>query len=72
MYSLQDIVRRSARMVGWEIGEAIEGVMWTIGIGCFVLCCAVFACGQSPFKYCFIISSESILKCRCKSTAFFI
>jgi len=26
---LQDIIRRGARLVGWEIGEAIEGVMWT-------------------------------------------
>jgi hypothetical protein len=34
---LQDIIRRGARLVGWEIGEAIEGVMWTIGIGCLVL-----------------------------------
>jgi hypothetical protein len=53
MYSLQDIVRRGARMVGWEIGEAIEGVMWTIGIGCFILCCAVFACGAVAFQILF-------------------
>ena len=53
MYSLQNIVRSGARMVGWEIGEAIEGVMWTIGIGCFVLCCAVFACGAVVFQILF-------------------
>ena len=53
MYSLQNIVRRGARMVGWEIGEAIEGVMWTIGIGCFVLCCVVFACSAVVFQLLF-------------------
>ena len=34
MNFLQDIIRRGAHLVGWEIGEAIEGVMWTVGIGC--------------------------------------
>ena len=50
MYFLQDIVRRGARMVGWEIGEAIEGVMWSVGIGCFILCCAVFGCLAVAFQ----------------------
>ncbi len=50
MYFLQDIIRRGGRMIGWEIGEAIESVMWSIGIGCFILCCAVFACGVVAFQ----------------------
>ena len=53
LYFLQDVIRRAARLIGWEIGEAIEGVMWTIGIGCFILCCAVFACGAIAFQILF-------------------
>jgi len=40
-------------MVGWEISETIEGVMWTIGVGCLILCCAVFACGAAAFQLLF-------------------
>ncbi len=53
MYFLQNIIRRGAHMIGWEIGEAIEGVMWSIGIGCFLLCCAVFVCGAVAFQIMF-------------------
>jgi hypothetical protein len=45
MYFLENLIRRAARLIGWEIEGAIEGVMWSIGIGCFLVCCAVFAIG---------------------------
>ncbi len=53
MYFLQNIIRRGARMIGWEIGEAIESVMWSIGIGCFILCCFIFGCGAVAFQIMF-------------------
>jgi hypothetical protein len=53
MYFLQDIIRRGARMIGWEIGDAIENVMWSVGIGCSLLCCAIFSCGAVAYQIMF-------------------
>jgi hypothetical protein len=35
-------IRRVTRMIGWEIGSAIESVIWSIGIGIALLCCCGF------------------------------
>ena len=50
MYFLQDIVRRGARMVGWEIGSAIESVIWSIGIFLVLMCCACFGCAAVAWQ----------------------
>ena len=50
MSLFENIIRRGARLIGWEIEGAIEGVMWSVGIGCFLLCCAVFAVGAVAFR----------------------
>ena len=44
MYMFENLIRRVARMIGWEITGAIESVMWSVGIGCFVLFCALCGC----------------------------
>jgi hypothetical protein len=53
MGMFENLIRRVARMIGWEIGEAIEGVMWSVGIGCFILCCAVFGIGAVVWQIIF-------------------
>jgi len=44
MYMFENLIRRVARMIGWEITGAIESVMWSVGIGCFVVVCALCGC----------------------------
>ncbi len=44
MYMVEDLIRRVARMIGWEITGAIESVIWSVGIGCFVVFCALCGC----------------------------
>lgn len=53
MYFLQNLIRRAAHLVGWEIEGAIENVMWSIGIGCFLLCCLVVIVGAVGFQLVF-------------------
>jgi hypothetical protein len=42
MNFIEPYIRRIFRMIGWEIGSAIESVIWSIGIGIFLLCCCGF------------------------------
>ena len=44
MYMAENLIRRVARMIGWEITGAIESVIWSIGVGCFVIFCALCGC----------------------------
>ncbi len=53
MYFLENIIRRGARMIGWEIGSAIESVIWSVGIAIFLLCCSIFCCGAVAFQIMF-------------------
>lgn len=43
MNIFEQLVRRAARVIGWEIGSAIENVLWSVGIGIALLGCC--ACG---------------------------
>jgi len=45
MNFIEPFIRRGARMIGWEIGSAIENVIWSIGIFLVLMCCGCFACG---------------------------
>ncbi|HLF01689.1 MAG TPA: hypothetical protein VI547_06905 [Anaerolineales bacterium] len=36
------VIRRLTHRIGWEISSAIENVIWSIGIGCLMLCCFGF------------------------------
>jgi hypothetical protein len=42
MIFVEQIIRRVTRMIGWEIGSAIESVIWSVGIGIVLLCCCGF------------------------------
>jgi len=42
MNILETIIRRITHLIGWEIGNAIENVIWSVVIGIVVLCCACF------------------------------
>ena len=42
MNIIEPFIRRAARMIGWEIGSAIESVIWSIGIFLVVMCCGCF------------------------------
>ena len=44
MLYVENLIRRVARMIGWEITGAIENVIWGVGIGCFLLFCALCSC----------------------------
>ncbi len=44
MFYVENLIRRVARMIGWEITGAIENIVWSVGIGCFLVLCAVCAC----------------------------
>lgn len=44
MFYVENLIRRVARMIGWEITGAIESIVWSVGIGCFLILCAVCAC----------------------------
>lgn len=43
MNIIEQLVRRAARLIGWEIGSAIGNIIWSIGIGIALLGCC--ACG---------------------------
>ena len=39
---LNNIIRRLAHRIGWEIGSAVENVIWSIGIAVLLMCCCAF------------------------------
>jgi hypothetical protein len=45
-----NLIRRAAHSIGWEIGSAIENVIWTVGIGIFLFACAACSCGAVAWK----------------------
>lgn len=53
MNILENLIRRAGRMIGWEIGNAIENVIWSIGIFFVLMCCGVFACGAVAWQIMF-------------------
>ena len=50
MNFIEPFIRRAARMIGWEIGSAIENVIWSIGIFLVVMCCACFGCAAVAWQ----------------------
>lgn len=42
MIFVERLIRRAARVIGWEIGSAIGNIIWSIGIGIGLLCCCAF------------------------------
>ncbi len=53
MYIVENFIRRAARMIGWEIGNAIENVIWSIGIFLVMACCGCFVCGAVAWQIMF-------------------
>jgi tetrahydromethanopterin S-methyltransferase subunit G len=43
MNIIEDIIRRVAGRLGWEIGNRIENVVWSVVIGIILLCCCCFS-----------------------------
>jgi hypothetical protein len=50
MYIVDDIVRRAEHRVGWEVGSAVENVVWTVGIVLFLTVCGAISCGVVAWK----------------------
>ena len=44
MLYLENIIRRVANLIGWEIKGAIENVIWSVVIGCFLIFCCICGC----------------------------
>ena len=53
MNIVEPYIRRAARMVGWEIGSAIENVVWSIGIFLVLMCCGCLGCGAVVWQIMF-------------------
>ncbi len=53
MYIVENFIRRIARTIGWEIGSAIENVIWSIAIFFFLMCCGLVSCGAVAWQIMF-------------------
>lgn len=53
MYIIENLIRRAGRMIGWEIGNAIENVIWSIAIFFFLMCCCLVSCGAVAWQIMF-------------------
>lgn len=53
MNIVENVIRRAARTIGWEIGSAIENVIWSIGIFLVLLCCGACGCGAVAWQLMF-------------------
>jgi hypothetical protein len=38
---MDDLTRWLRHRIGWEVGSAIENVVWSVGIALFLLCCCL-------------------------------
>jgi hypothetical protein len=50
MNIIENLVRRAGHLIGWEIGSAIENVIWSIAIFLTLLCCGCIMCGAVAWQ----------------------